>query len=391
MFATAQNNLLPPNQPEQDACTALDVCGNSFFTPYSYQGNGNVLDIPSTQWGEGEVNALWVRVNVLTAGKLMFKIIPVKPEDDYDFAVINATGIDCNSILENNIVRVNFNNDYAGSNYLGIVGLNDTATQSYIGTGIYGYSFIKAIDALPGETYLIMVNNFGTYGQSEEEGFKIDFTGSTINFKEIDPPHVSSINNPCSKDSFITFHFSEPVLCNSIAANGSDFDIFPPINVSYVEGVNCLPGGYTNTVNMHFTGTLEPGTQYNINFKQGIDANSILNLCDESLLTNFSTSFISAGENSCASFFYAPTAFTPNNDGLNDVFKPSLAGDIEQYSLVIYNRLGQVVFRSEQLNKGWDGNVNALPQPQGTYVWICTYTSLEKDKVTHKGKFVLLR
>ena len=387
----AQQNLLPPNQPEQDACTALDLCGSTFFTPYGYQGNGNTLDIPNTQWGEGEVNALWARVNILTAGKLVFKITPVKAEDDYDFAVINATGINCNSITTNNIVRVNFNNDYAGSNYMGTVGLSDTATQSFIETGVYGYSFVKAIDALPGETYLVMVNNFGTYGQSNEEGFTIDFTGSTVNFKQIEPPVISNINNPCSQDSFITLHFSEPVLCNSIAPDGSDFNISPPIIITHAQGDYCLPGGYTNAVKLYFSGSLIPTTQYNINFKQGIDTNTMFNLCETSLSLSFRTSFVSPGVNSCISFFYAPTAFTPNSDRLNDVFKPSLGGDISEYKLTVYNRYGQIIFKSNQLNKGWDGTLNALQQPPGTYVWICNYTSPEGDRVMQKGKVVLCK
>src|SRR6516225_2680084 len=70
---TAQTiHPLPPDQPEQDACNALHLCGTPCFT-----GTGG-----------GEVNSVWLKVNVLTSGSLVFKIMPVNHDDDYDFAVI---------------------------------------------------------------------------------------------------------------------------------------------------------------------------------------------------------------------------------------------------------------------------------------------------------------
>ena len=58
--------------------------------------------------------------------------------------------------------------------------------------------------------------------------------------------------------------------------------------------------------------------------------------------------------------FYVPNAFSPDNDGINDVFIPKgVFVDEERYEFIIYNRWGEVVFETNDVNEGWDGNVNS--------------------------------
>lgn len=52
---------------------------------------------------------------------------------------------------------------------------------------------------------------------------------------------------------------------------------------------------------------------------------------------------------------YIPTAFTPNGDGINDLFFAKGEG-IKKFSLTVYNRWGEIVFYSDDINKGWDGS-----------------------------------
>lgn len=61
-----------------------------------------------------------------------------------------------------------------------------------------------------------------------------------------------------------------------------------------------------------------------------------------------------------------PTAFTPNGDGLNDNFGPVGEG-IEGYKLTVFNRWGETVFSSKDINEKWDGSHNGLPVPFGIY------------------------
>ncbi|HNJ94111.1 MAG TPA: gliding motility-associated C-terminal domain-containing protein, partial [Ferruginibacter sp.] len=87
-----------------------------------------------------------------------------------------------------------------------------------------------------------------------------------------------------------------------------------------------------------------------------------------------------------------PNAFTPNNDGLNDRYKPSVVGTLQSYELIIYNRYGQPVFRSKDPNDGWNGSFKNSSKPlAGTYVWFCRYRFNGGQPLQEKGTFMLIR
>ena len=86
-----------------------------------------------------------------------------------------------------------------------------------------------------------------------------------------------------------------------------------------------------------------------------------------------------------------PTAFTPNRDGINDLIKPVLLGNIKRYQFSIYNRWGQLVFQSEDVNKGWDGTIKQMSQDGNTFIWVCTYQFENEPIQTEKGTFILIR
>ncbi len=86
-----------------------------------------------------------------------------------------------------------------------------------------------------------------------------------------------------------------------------------------------------------------------------------------------------------------PTAFTPNNDNLNDFFRPSFAGTINDYVLRVFNRWGEKVFESNTLTLGWDGVYKAENQPIETYTWYCTYKDFKAEEKLLKGNLTLIR
>jgi gliding motility-associated-like protein len=87
-----------------------------------------------------------------------------------------------------------------------------------------------------------------------------------------------------------------------------------------------------------------------------------------------------------------PTAFTPNNDGLNDYFRPHNALKADQYDFKIYNRWGQLVFQSRNWQEKWDGRINGVLQTTGVYVWMLSYTHRDtKQPVFRKGTVTLIR
>jgi gliding motility-associated-like protein len=66
----------------------------------------------------------------------------------------------------------------------------------------------------------------------------------------------------------------------------------------------------------------------------------------------------------------APTAFSPNRDGINDLFRLSIVGEVVVKNIKVFNRWGQMVFTSIDINKHWDGTYNGQTLPVGTYYWV---------------------
>lgn len=76
---------------------------------------------------------------------------------------------------------------------------------------------------------------------------------------------------------------------------------------------------------------------------------------------------------------WAPTAFTPNGDGLNDVFQFYGTQNLSTLDYYIYNRLGEVVFEGKSPTDSWDGTYQGKPCPWGVYGWVAHYTALVND------------
>lgn len=91
------------------------------------------------------------------------------------------------------------------------------------------------------------------------------------------------------------------------------------------------------------------------------------------------------------SAIYVPTAFTPNNDGLNDYLKPHYLSIKTLYYFTIYNRWGQKVFSTRDLNAGWNGISENKQKIDGGYVWMLKAVDVVGKIYNLKGSFVLLK
>ena len=86
---------------------------------------------------------------------------------------------------------------------------------------------------------------------------------------------------------------------------------------------------------------------------------------------------------------YAPNAFSPDGDGVNDHFQIRGQG-VEDYNLEIYNRWGQMVFQSENISTRWNGEYRGKQVPIGTYVYQVKGISVSGNEVMVKDGFVAL-
>ena len=87
-----------------------------------------------------------------------------------------------------------------------------------------------------------------------------------------------------------------------------------------------------------------------------------------------------------------PNVFTPNNDGLNDLFGPANSSSFNNIQFRIFNRYGQQIFQSAGNNILWDGTFKNQAQPSGLYSWSFEYTDpISNKKNIQKGTVYLLR
>ncbi|OWY17183.1 PKD domain-containing protein [Sphingobacteriales bacterium UPWRP_1] len=86
-----------------------------------------------------------------------------------------------------------------------------------------------------------------------------------------------------------------------------------------------------------------------------------------------------------------PSAFSPNKDGINDEFRAVNTNPIESINIVVYNRWGNKVFETDNINNGWDGQYKKTPAEMGVYVYYIEVTFADgKDKI-YKGNTTLVR
>lgn len=88
---------------------------------------------------------------------------------------------------------------------------------------------------------------------------------------------------------------------------------------------------------------------------------------------------------------YVPTAFTPDNNGRNDIFRPHFGVKYELNEFSIFNRWGALLFTTKQRGIGWDGRYKGNLQNAGVYVWLLKASDTDGKLIEKKGSFVLIR
>jgi gliding motility-associated-like protein len=85
-----------------------------------------------------------------------------------------------------------------------------------------------------------------------------------------------------------------------------------------------------------------------------------------------------------------PNAFTPGNNGVNDQLKVIRRGSATLKYFSIYNRWGNKVYESSNIDEGWNGNYKGTPQPMGVYVYMVEAYTNTGSKFYKQGNVTLL-
>ena len=132
-----------------------------------------------------------------------------------------------------------------------------------------------------GQTFALIIDNWS----ADANGYTLTFTGTAL-ITDVTPPTINppnSVINNCN--GTFTIAFSEPVLCSSIAANGSDFTLTGGGTITSATGVGCT-GGTTLTSQVTITYTVPSSGTYTLGVQVGTDGNTILDKCSNAMLTN---------------------------------------------------------------------------------------------------------
>lgn len=120
----------------------------------------------------------------------------------------------------------------------------------------------------------------------------------------------------------------------------------------------------------------------------------------------YTVSLVVANENGCIDstsqtimvdnqvVYYIPNTFTPDDDQFNETFLPVFTEGFDpyQYSFIIFNRWGEIMFESNNAKFGWDGTYGGKLCPSGTYIWQIRFKETGKDRHDEiRGHFNLLR
>jgi len=147
--------------------------------------------------------------------------------------------------------------------------------------------------------------------------------------------------------------------------------------VSTDKGSTWITPSSGSTGLTHTISGLQSGTEVSLMVK-AIDPN----LCKDGI-SDVLTTHILQGE------IFIPNAFTPNGDGLNDLFK--VEGYIKSVHLQVFNQWGEKVFESNEQSRGWDGNYKGAAQPSGVYIYVCVVVLDNGSRIVRKGSIHLIR
>lgn len=274
--------------PEQDCSNAILVCQEAYVNNQFYTGTGQNNDIArgSVCFGNyAENNSVWYRVEIQSNGQLSFDIASLSGlKDDYDFAVYNMTGLSCPDIYDGTgVVRCSYTENTDTS------GLRPGATgvvQGNVGGSFPADTFLSPINVLAGETYMILIGHYFSSINNQplpNGGFSIDFSKSTAGVIDVTPAQINQVDlvGACEEIDSIRVELNSSVLCNSIASDGSDFNIVGPsnVNITQATALNCNQWGETTEIlilanSLNFV----PGN-HDLFVQQGSDGNTLVDAC----------------------------------------------------------------------------------------------------------------
>lgn len=316
-------------------------------------------------------------------------------------------------------------------------GLSGNATPTSIGNiGILNYPYGISEFVRIGDTLYGFVANYGS-SEITRIFFPVCYSASQPSYSGRNPPEII-YSSPGNYNILLTVDAGTPtqsMQCKNIivmpkppVSLGPDRDICENTSTVLDAGpgdsiYNWSTGDHTQTITVDTSGTywihainywncegydtititlhknsyvtvdtticqgLSYWAQHELRYTSGVYYDTLVsaNSCDSIITTNLSVK-------ECPLMIWFPSAFTPNDDGLNDVFMP-VCKSITHYNLQIYDRWGQLIFESNDVSSGWNGSLKDKMADPGVFSYIAIFESEQYPGETQKihGTFTLVR
>ena len=276
----------------QTPASAFPVCGGTLFVQDKVPDCINYpIPAPGCRLvGVGDYkdkNPFWYTFTCYSSGSLGFEIVPKNPGDNYNWQFYDITGHGASEIYSDGaLVRAANWSGSPGKTGAASNGSNVRECASAPGDNVSTYS--KMPDIIEGHTYLLMVSHFDDFTQS---GFTLSFRGGSASIENPVTPRLLQATANCDGTQ-LSVNLSKKMMCTSIAANGSDFELQGLTGViNAAVGVGCSGGFSSDSVLLNLNNPIAPGT-YTLAVKRGSDNNTLLDNCLDSIELGNAITFI---------------------------------------------------------------------------------------------------
>jgi gliding motility-associated-like protein len=314
-----------------------------------------------------------------------FEKICAIPSDGYIFAVNeNLSGTVMNKINQNGELLWSYQY-FSAANVETVMTDLGTVTDGILGVGF-------SMGSGPKQGFVLKTNHEGLIPDCCPKSYELtvkDVQVETENF-------IENIDVPIQwLDHVLTQQNIAPILTSLCVVPNLDFTV----NKDTLCPGECVEINFSNPT---------IGFQYSWFFKNGTpNASTLLNPDSPICFEQEGSIILTATKEGCPKSASKkvtlqkpneefPNAFTPNNDGINDKFKPFILNcALRDYHLQIFNRWGEQVFDSTEFNEAWDGiTPNGYEAPQDVYLWRVDYSETKdgaKVSVTKNGDVTVIR
>lgn len=447
-FTLCIDNYFAPLKAGQDYETASFLCDKRSFTQTNVLGSGLKNTETAGSCLGMESNSVWYKWVAANDGTLTMDISPLKNSDDIDWVLydLGLSGDINNKILLRCAAGHGVSNIGCPSDPLyNKTGMDLSSTDLFeeSGCGFGGQNgYVKYVDLQKGHTYALIVDNFS----SANSGFKIEFGGTSefagpegkINLTSTDictikPNFIFSSTGSVNYDRLLWKFGEDASIATSSDPNPPPINYTSPgyktVTLELFNSTDCSVI-ITKSFLVDFTNIkptaafstqpklpINKSAPYKLSFiNESKDADSYFwdfgdgNTSTEEnpthtykttgdfkvTLTAYNKSVcnesISVGQtkNAYINIFFIPNTFSPNNDGVNDVFNVKLPMALN-YKIEIFNRYGVPLYLSRNIDDPWNGLYKNEAVPSGTYYYVINAVDLYGNPILKSGSITIIR